>query len=91
MRSFRFPRWMIFWMLMGLSGLIFAIDKGRSLSIKLASGASVPSSWWALLACFIAVFAFMCVAAGIGYALMFALRRAGIQRFSSIQSWRTGR
>jgi len=85
MRSFRFPRWTIVLMLMILLGMVVAIEKGRSLSIELASGSSVHSVWWPGF--FLMALTLMAGAGGIGYGLLVVLGKAGIQRFTSIQTW----
>jgi hypothetical protein len=77
MRSFRFPRGMIFLMLVVLFGVMIAIDEGRTLSVQLASGAGVPTSWWALAVSVIAAYMVMFGAGLIGYGLIFVLRQVG--------------
>jgi hypothetical protein len=87
MRSFRFPGWTIVLMTVVLFGVIVAIDEGRTLSVQLASGTGMPTAWWALAVRLMAVFVLMFGAGLIGYGLIYALRQAGIQRFSSVQAW----
>jgi hypothetical protein len=81
MRSFRFPRSTIFLMVMILTGVIVAIEKGRNLSMGLgAANGNVPSSWSVLPGVFATVFVVMSISGAIGYVFLVLLRRAGAHR-----------
>jgi hypothetical protein len=78
MRSeFRFPRTTQVLMTMILVAVIFAIKKGQ-----------VPENWTAVLLLFLWVFALLCALGSGGYAILFALRRSGLRRLSSVHTWR---
>jgi hypothetical protein len=88
MRAFRFPRSTIFLMALILVAVVTAIEKGRILSMQLATGnMNAPAVWSAIPRVFLGACAFMFAAGAIGYGLMFVLRRAGVQRFPNVQTW----
>lgn len=84
-RSFRFPVWMIVLMLTILVNVVVAIDKARALSVQLASGSeSAPATWSVLPALLALAATLMAVSGVIGYGLLYALRKTGVQRLSDI-------
>ena len=99
MRSeFRFPKTVVVLMIVVLAAVLAAIDKARSIMlsvphtsqpvgpIKEAEFTTVPTMLIAL--------AGACLAGLLGWAIVFTLRRSGIQRFSQVnpsQNQRTGR
>jgi len=81
-RSFRFPVWMIVLMLMILLNVMIAIDKTRTLSIQMAGGESVLSTWSVLPELLVLAVAFLAVAGVVGYGLLCALRKVEAQRLA---------
>ena len=89
MRSeFRFPRATVTLMVILLAGVIMAIDKARAIQ------ASVPYSHpqigpihpvhLAALSSLLLILVAAGIAGSIGWAVLFALKLSGVQRFSSI-------
>ena len=88
MRSeFRFPRSAIFLMLVILGGMILAIGRVRNIQLQHSTITNATPDWPALLGLFVLVFVLLCAAGAAGYAILFALRRAGVHRFSNVQTW----
>jgi len=86
MRSeFRFPRSAIFFMSLTLVGVFLAIDTGRDL--QLASHVLVLSALFAAVLRVLWGFVLMSVIGAAIYLVMFALRQAGVQRLSDMQTW----
>jgi len=81
MRSeYRFPRSAIFLMMVVLVAVVVAIESARSIS----AGETKDISAWAILRVFIFGAGLMCVTGAIGYAILSALRRTGVDRLADI-------
>jgi hypothetical protein len=89
MRSFRFPGWIIALMVLLLLELVAAIDMARIVSIKtLSPGADVSMGWFTPDFA-LGVIAFMGAFGLVGYGLLFAAGRTGIQRLPEVRTWPT--
>ena len=91
MGSFRFPRSAIFLMvatfLTILAAIGLATEMARTVQTEFA-GSNLPSMWWSKLpAMFVMVWLLFWGLGAIGYAILFALRRTGVHRFSNIETW----
>jgi hypothetical protein len=76
---------MIVLMLTILVNVVIAIEKARDLSVLLASGGeSGPPIWTVLPGLLLLAATFMAVAGVIGYGLLYALRKTGVQRLADI-------
>ena len=82
--EFRFPRSTVFLMLLIFSGVILAMEKANTIQLKYADGAG---SIWPSLPWFLAfTLLFTCVAAMVGWGILFALGRTGVHRLANIQA-----
>ena len=90
MRSeFRFPKATGWLMLIILAAVVMAIDKAKAIS------ASVPETHpyvgpirpaqFTVISTFALVFVAGCVVAAVGWSVLFALRRSGVQRLSELR------
>ena len=85
MRSdFRFPRTTQVLMTLVLVAVIFAIKRGQAIVVD----ANGPENWTAVLLWVLWVFALLCALGSGGYAILFALRRSGLNRLSNVHTWR---
>ena len=89
MRSdFRFPKATVTLMLVILATVIYAIEKAKSLQHVLpATGPSlgpIEPTHVAIMPAFFFAFALVCACAALAWAVLFALRRSGIHRFSNL-------
>jgi hypothetical protein len=75
MRSFRFPRWSLFMMILIFCAVNTAIEKGRLAAVQLSGGPS-SSHWWTLPGVFTFVFAFLAVVGLAGYGVLLVFRGA---------------
>jgi hypothetical protein len=76
---------MIVLMLTILVDVVIAIEKTRALSIELASGGESGSTIWSILPGLLGfAAAFFSFAGIVGYGLLYALRKTGMQRLSNI-------
>jgi hypothetical protein len=62
----------------------FAIKRGQAIVVD----ANGPENWTAVLLLFLWVFALLCALGSGGYAILFALRRSGLNRLSNVHTWR---
>src|SRR5262245_47864247 len=90
MRSFRFPRFAILLMLACflaiLSAIALAAEMARTVQMTYPGAPNLESMWWARLpGLFAMVFVMLGGAGAIGYAVLFALRRSGLHRLSSLE------
>ena len=86
--EFRFPRSTVFLMGGILAGVVLAINKARDIvqmkgGLPRGSGAVWDPMLWSLLTALAAV----CVAVAAAWGILFALRRSGMHRLDSIQTW----
>src|SRR5262245_66211763 len=88
-RTFRFPRFAIFMMLMTLLVVIIAIEMGRTIGLQFSGETNVAPSW-GFPALFVPMLAFACIAAAVGYAIVFITGRSGLHRFLNIRPWTNG-
>ena len=91
MKSFRFPRFAIFLMIATfltiLAAIGLAVDMARTVQTQFG-GPNLPSAWWSRLpGMFVMAFLPFWGVGAIGYAVLFALRRTGVHRFSNIETW----
>lgn len=84
MRSeFRFPRSTVFLMSVIFGGVIVVMEKANTIMLKYAGAGSIwPSLPWFLGFTVL----FTCGAAVVGWGILFALGRTGIQRLANIQT-----
>jgi hypothetical protein len=84
--EFRFPRSTILLMIVILAGVILAIESAKSVVLKYGAAAhvTVGSTWPGFCA---VGFGIVLVAALIGWAILYALRRSGVHRLSDLQTW----
>ncbi|MBV9340635.1 MAG: hypothetical protein JO159_07065 [Acidobacteria bacterium] len=88
--QFRFPRSTISLMIVILAGVILAIENAKSVQVKYGEAAHVTVG--STFPGFFAVgFSIIFVAAVIGWAILFALRRSGVHRLSELRTWPDGR
>ena len=85
--EFRFPRSTILLMLVILGGIVVALDKARSIQLQYSPDLKMQTVWSALPGLFVSILVLMCIAGAVGYAILFALGRAGVHRFSNVQTW----
>jgi len=76
LRSFQFPRWTIFMMILMFCAVNTAIEKGRMASVLLAGRRAASSHWWTIPGVFLVVFAFLAVVGLIGYCVLHVFRVA---------------
>jgi NhaP-type Na+/H+ or K+/H+ antiporter len=81
-REFRFPRSTIFLMLSILVSLSIAISTAAGVA---AGGADRPA--WMILQIFALCVGAMLIAGVVGYVVLVVLRRTGIDRISSVETW----
>jgi len=91
MRSFRFPLWAIVLMITALVSTILATETARFVSIQLAGGHDIHSTWWVMPGVFTAVTVVMGGAALMGYGVLHLLHKTGVQRLSSVGTARHSR
>jgi hypothetical protein len=89
MRSqFRFPKATVPLMMVILVGVVMAIDKARAIqaSIPYANPRVGPiqPTQLTVLPSLVLLLAAACVAGGVGWLILFALRRSGLHRFSAV-------
>lgn len=83
--EFRFPRSTVFLMWVILAGVLLAIAEAKK--IALPYGPTEIRSVWSMLPWFIVVSAVLvCCATAIGWGILFALNRTGMQRLENMQS-----
>jgi hypothetical protein len=80
MRSFRFPRWTIVLMLLVLFNVFVAIEEARNVSVYMSTGESIPVNWLSLPRLLVMGATLACALGLIGYGVLLAMRKAGIQR-----------
>jgi len=82
MRSeYRFPRSAIFLMVVLLVAVVVAIESARSIS---AGEETHAISAWVILRVFMFGAGLMCVTGAVGYVILSALRRTGVDRLADI-------
>ena len=86
--GFRFPRSTVFLMCVILAGVVLAIDKAKTV-VRMKDGLPPgtmavwdPMLWSVLFALLLVVAAVAAV-----WAILYALRRTGMQRLDNIQTW----
>jgi hypothetical protein len=80
--GFRFPRSTVFLMTVVLAGVILAIKKAHDLTAF-----RLDINFASTLVSFFVAFLLMCAAGGAVWGILFALRRSGVHRLDSIQTW----
>ena len=89
MRSeFRFPKATVTLMAIILAGVLMAIDKARAISAAVPRSSTyvppIQSAQFTVLPALLIILAGACVAGVIGWAILFALHRSGVQRLSDV-------
>jgi len=89
MRSeFRFPRATGWLMVVILGAVVMAIEKAKAISVSLPSTSQyvgpIRPEGFTTVWTFVLVLAGACVTGAIGWAVLFALRRSGMQRLSDL-------
>jgi hypothetical protein len=89
MRSeFRFPKATGWLMLVILAAVVMAIEKAKAISASLPDThpyvGPIQPAQFSVIATFALVFVAGCVIAAVGWAVLFALRRSGVQRLSEL-------
>ena len=90
MKAFRFPRSSILLMVTTFLTILFAIDLAREMATTVQDqyAANLTVDWWSLLpATVLRLFVVFWGIGALGYAVVFALRRSGVHRFSRIETW----
>ena len=90
MRSeFRFPKATGWLMLVILAAIVMAIDKAKAISASLPEThpyvGPIHPAQFAVISTFALVFVAGCVVGAVGWAVLFALRRSGVQRLSELR------
>jgi hypothetical protein len=83
--EFRFPRSTVFLMTVVLAGVILAIEKATQVEVK--NGTTLGMVWPALAVFFLFMSLAMSAVAACVWAVLFALRRTGMQRLDNVQTW----
>ena len=91
MKSFRFPRSAMFFMvatfLLILVAISFATEMARTVQIG-SSEPNLPAMWWSRLhGMFVMRFLLFWGIGALGYAVLFGLGRTGVHRISNIVTW----
>jgi|RhiMetdeSRZDD1v2_1073273.scaffolds.fasta_scaffold729820_2 hypothetical protein len=91
MQSFRFPRSAILLMLATFLTILAAISLATEMARTVQAGfggPNLPAMWWSKLpGIFVTVFLPFWGIGALGYGVLFAFRRAGVHRFSNIETW----
>ena len=86
--EFRFPKSTVGLMLVILAAIIFAIEKGKAISPSIAHAnpavSLVPSALAIIAQVLLATLIWAIVAGALGWGILFALRRSGIQQLSEM-------
>lgn len=90
MRSeFRFPKATGWLMLVILAAVVMAIEKAKAISASLPDThpyvGPIQLAQFSVISTFALVFVAGCVIAAVGWAVLFALRRSGVQRLSDLR------
>lgn len=90
MRSeFRFPKATGWLMLVILAAVVMAIEKAKAISASLPDThpyvGPIQPAQFSVIATFAVVFVAGCVIGAVGWAVLFALRRSGVQRLSGLR------
>jgi hypothetical protein len=90
MRSeFRFPKATAWLMLIILAAVVMAIEKAKAIQASLPDThpyvGPIQPAQFSVIATFAVVFVAGCVVAAVGWAVLFALRRSGVQRLSELR------
>jgi hypothetical protein len=83
-KQFRFPRSMIFLMLVILASLILAIEKARRFQLNQSGETDILAAWLAVL--FVPAYLLVAIPGAIGFAIFFALKRSGVHRLANIHT-----
>jgi hypothetical protein len=84
--GFRFPRSTIFLMCVIFAGVMLAIEKAKAIQMKY-DPRDTMAVWSTLPWSLVFVLTLICTAAAVGWGILFALRRTGVQRLSNVQTW----
>lgn len=90
MRSeFRFPKATGWLMLVILAAVVMAIEKAKAISASLPDThpyvGPIQPEQFTVISTFALVFVAGCVVAAVGWAVLFAMRRSGVQRLSELR------
>ena len=90
MRSeFRFPKAAAWLMLVILAAIVVAIEKAKAIQASLPdthpSVGPIQPAQFTLISTFAVLFVAGCVVAAVGWVVLFALRRSGVQRLSELR------
>src|SRR5438128_8288263 len=91
MHAFRFPRFSIFLMLACFLAILAAIglaaEMSRTIQATYPGAPNLSGMWWSRLpGLFAMVFVMLWTVGAVGYAILFALRRSGLHRLSSLDA-----
>ena len=91
MHAFRFPRFSIFLMLACFLAILAAIglaaEMSRTIQATYPGAPNLSAMWWSRLpGLFAMVFVMLWTVGAAGYAILFALRRSGLHRLSSLDA-----
>lgn len=81
--QFRFPRSTVFLMCVILAGVVLAIEKAQSVGLKYGPG-DTTFIWSVLPWSLLFLLAAVCVVVGVGWGILFALRRTGMHRLDQV-------
>jgi hypothetical protein len=83
-KQFRFPRTMIFMMLVILASLILAIERAHRFQLNQSAETDILAAWLAVL--FVPAYLLVAIPGAIGFAVFFALKRSGVHRLANIHT-----
>jgi hypothetical protein len=90
MRSeFRFPKATAWLMMVILAAVVMAIEKAKAIQASLPDTypyvGPIQPAQFTLISSFVVLFVGGCVVGAVGWAVLFALRRSGVQRLSKLR------
>jgi len=66
---------------------VFAIGKGREISVSYSGNPSFVTSWPGLYGLFVFLALLLGSVGAVGYAILYALHQAAAQRFRNVRTW----